>query len=97
MRFEWDEAKRIRNLERHGLDFGDAWRVFSLPILVAFDDREEYGEDRWLGIGFLDPIVIVIAFSQPGDDVVRVISMRKALTHERGQYERHLKDGLGPR
>ena len=96
MRFEWDEAKRISNLERHALDFRDAWRVFSLPILVAIDDREEYGEDRWFGIGFLDPIVVAIAFSQPGDDTIRVISMRKALTREREQYEQHLRNELGP-
>ena len=95
MKFEWDEAKRRRNLERHGLDFRDAWRLCSLPVLSALDDREDYDEERWLGMGFLDPLVVVIAFPQPTDGIIRVISMRKALTHEREHYEQHLRDQLG--
>lgn len=46
MRFEWNEQKRRDNIRKHGFDFRDARKVFNLPMLVALDDRKEYGEDR---------------------------------------------------
>ena len=72
MHFEWDEEKNKANIQKHGLDFAEAREIFTAPILVALDDREDYGED-----------------------IIRVISLRKALTHERNQYEKVLKDQLG--
>lgn len=54
MRFEWNERKRQSNLAKHGLDFRDANKVFEAPMLVAQDEREDYGEDRWIGVGLLE-------------------------------------------
>ena len=51
MRLEWDEAKRQVNIRKHGLDFADAGDLFSQPMLVAPDTREDYGENRWRGLG----------------------------------------------
>jgi uncharacterized DUF497 family protein len=64
-------------------------------MLVARDEREAYGEDRWIGLGLLDARVVVIVFSEPAEDTVRIISLRKALRHERDRFEQHLKDQLG--
>lgn len=44
IRFTWNEAKRLRNLRVHGLDFGDAHKVFSGGGLCFEDDRFIYGE-----------------------------------------------------
>ena len=96
MRFEWDERKNQANIRKHGLDFADAWEVFAAPMLVAPDDREDYGEDRWIGIGLLRVFVVVVIYVERDEDVVRVISLRKALSHERAEYERILQDRLGP-
>ncbi len=52
MDFEWDEAKRELNLAKHGLDFFDAPNMFELLMLSALDTRHDYGEERWLGIGY---------------------------------------------
>ena len=95
MRFEWDEEKNKANFQKHGLDFADAWEIFTAPILVALDDREDYGEDRWIGIGMLKSRTVVVLYTERGEDTIRVISLRKALTHERNQYEQFLKDQLG--
>ncbi|PIZ25733.1 MAG: hypothetical protein COY47_04345 [Chloroflexi bacterium CG_4_10_14_0_8_um_filter_57_5] len=46
MKFEWDKQKNKANIEKHGLDFADAHKVFESPMLVRIDDREDYGEDR---------------------------------------------------
>ncbi|OQY56711.1 MAG: hypothetical protein B6245_18045 [Desulfobacteraceae bacterium 4572_88] len=43
MQFEWDEQKRKTNIQKHGLDFRNTWKLFNFPILVAADDRYEYG------------------------------------------------------
>jgi uncharacterized DUF497 family protein len=96
VQFVWDELKNESNIRRHGLDFRDAPRLFAAPMLVARDEREDYGEDRWIGIGLLDARVVVVVFSEPDEDTVRIISLRKALLHERDEFQRHLADQLGP-
>ena len=95
MRFEWDERKRRENIRKHGFDCRDAWKVFNLPMLAALDDRSNYGEDRWIGIGMLNTRVVVIVFAERNGDTIRVISMMKAVTHERIRYEQLLRDQLG--
>jgi uncharacterized DUF497 family protein len=95
MRFEWDEQKRKVNIHKHGFDFRDAWKVFKLPMLVALDDRQDYGEDRWIGIGMLNTRVVVMVFAERDGDTIRIISMMKATTNERIRYEQLLRDQLG--
>jgi uncharacterized protein len=92
--FEWDEEKRRINIVGHGLDFADSWEIFEGPMLTGLDEREDYGEDRWTGIGLLKGIVVVIVFTECGEDTIRVISLRKALKHERIKYEQAIRDGL---
>ena len=95
MKFDWDERKNQANLAKHGLDFADVCRVFDHPILVNLDDGMEYGEERWIGIGLLDMRVVVIVFTEPKQNMIRVISFRKATTGERKRYEQAYRDELG--
>lgn len=95
MKFEWDEDKKTENVRKHGLDFSDVWQIFDGPMLTALDTREDYGEDRYIGIGFLKNFVVVVVYTEPQEQAIRVISLRKALTHEREQFEKALRDRLG--
>lgn len=95
MQFEWDQNKNIANIEKHGIDFEDACKVFEAPVLAALDTRQDYGEDRWIGLGFLEQCVIVIVYTYRDFDRIRVISMRKGLQHERIQFETFLRHRLG--
>jgi uncharacterized DUF497 family protein len=95
MQFEWDEQKRRTNIRKHGFDFRDAFKLFDSPMLVAPDDRVDYGEDRCIGIGILEGRIVVVIFTERGDDIIRIISIIKALTHERIRYEQHLRNRLG--
>jgi hypothetical protein len=95
MRFEWDEQKNRANLQKHGIDFADAAEVFASPMLIALDDREEYGEERWIGLGMLKARVVVVIYTERDEDTIRIISLRKALRHERERYEQAFRDGLG--
>lgn len=92
MYFEWDEQKNKENIRKHGLDFADAPEVFLGPLLADLDTREDYGEDRYIGIGFLRGLVVVIVFTDRGDDTIRIISLRKALKHERDKFEQRIRD-----
>jgi uncharacterized protein len=94
MNFEWDELKNEINIDKHGFDFADAYRVFDLPMVVDLDERSDYGEDRWIGTGLLDERVVVVIFTEPDQTTTRIISLRKALSHERKRYEQYLKNRL---
>lgn len=92
LKFDWDEEKNKANIKKHGLDFADAEEVFDGPMFIAPDIREDYGEDRWIGIGNFRGRIVVIAFVERGDETIRIISMRKALRHERKYYEETIRD-----
>lgn len=95
MKFEWDDRKNQSNLIKHGFDFADAFLIFNSPMLVEFDDRQDYDEERWIGIGLLVGRVVVVVYTEPDEETVRIISLRKALTHERRRYEQYLQNRLG--
>ncbi|MFQ5343025.1 MAG: BrnT family toxin [Anaerolineae bacterium] len=78
------------NIRNHSIDFADAPTIFNGPMLIELDEREDDGEDRWIGIGILRNIVAVVVFTEPRQDTIRIISARKANKHERKRYERAL-------
>lgn len=92
MRFEWDAVKNRTNLRDHKIDFADVPPVFNGPMLVEIDDREDYGEDRWIGIGLLRNIAVVVVFTEPRRDTIRIVSVRRANKHERMRYEQTLEN-----
>ena len=85
MHFEWDEAKRLANIDKHGLDFRDALFAFEDPHLIA-EARPMGMEHRWLLVGRLDGRHVSIIFTRRGD-AIRVISMRRSRNEERKRYE----------
>jgi hypothetical protein len=92
--FEWDKQKNAANIHKHGFDFADAWEIFESPMLTALDTREDYGEERWIGIGFLRERIVVVVFAERKENTIRIISLRKALTHERIKFEEAVRDQL---
>ncbi len=46
MRLEWDEQKNKTNIHKHGLDFADAWEIFTAPMLTALDDRADVSASK---------------------------------------------------
>lgn len=85
MNFTWDERKRRANIAKHGLDFADAEKVFVGPMVLFEDDRADYDEQRMIGIGLLEFLVVLIVHVET-DDTVRIISMRKADNDETNLY-----------
>ena len=85
MHFSWDETKRKANVAKHGLDFADAARVFESPMVLFEDDRQDYGEQRMIGIGLLQSLVVLIVHVE-SETNIRIISMRKADSNETNLY-----------
>lgn len=89
MDFEWDDAKAASNLRKHGVAFEDAAHAFLDASRVDMvDDREVYGEIRWLTIGWAGPVLLIVAYTLRGadGDITRIISARKANAYERAYY-----------
>jgi uncharacterized DUF497 family protein len=96
MRFEWDEVKNRRNLEKHKISFETARLVFDDPHSRSIQDRVVDGEERWQTIGMIKGLIVVVAHTYREDaeeEVIRVISARKATPAERRVYEGHEASG----
>ena len=92
MKYLWDENKNEANIKKHGIDFFDVPPIFQLPMLRYYDTKLDYGEDRWIGMGLLKTIVIVVVYTEPSEDTIRIISARKAKIFERKKYETQIKN-----
>jgi hypothetical protein len=93
MRFTWDEDKNRRNLAKHKISFETARLVFEDPFHVSRLDRDVEGEERWQTMGLIGSVVVVLVahtYREEGDEaVIRIISARKATSHERRYYEQN--------
>ncbi len=58
-------------------------------------DASEVSEQRLTGLGFLRQHMVVVIFIEGEDDTIRIISLRKALKHERKRLEEFLRNELG--
>lgn len=83
MEFEWDPAKRERNLEKHGIDFVDAARVLMGRHVRI---RSRYTEEeRFLAIGMCEGRTVAVVYTMR-EGRYRIISARRARTHEEETY-----------
>jgi uncharacterized protein len=91
MEYEWDEAKRLANLLKHGIDFIDILTVFDGDILTVEDDRYSYGEQRFVTFGLLQGRVIAVVHAER-ENCTRIISARKATKYEQRIYFEQLSN-----
>jgi uncharacterized DUF497 family protein len=81
MRITYNAAKRAKTLAEQGLDFRRAKEVFDGAHLTLEDGRKDYGELRFISVGWLDARLVVMTWT-PRGRARRVISMRKANERE---------------
>ncbi|MFT4256552.1 MAG: BrnT family toxin [Pseudoxanthomonas sp.] len=87
MNYEWDEGKRTENLRKHGVDFADAVGALEDPAgLTIEDDAEDEVRFITLGCGFSDHVLYVV-WTERSEDVIRIISARRASPGEARQYQ----------
>jgi len=92
MHFEWDLQKNKQNRARHRVSFETARLVFDDPRAISIQDRHDNGEERWQTIGRIRQTVILLVAhtyrdGEVNEEIVRIISARKATPKERRIYE----------
>jgi uncharacterized protein len=85
----FDAAKRARTLRERALDFADAEKVLSGRRFTREDERQDYGEKRYITVGLLAGRMVVVVWT-PRGEARHVISMRKANEREKKRYEKNL-------
>jgi hypothetical protein len=97
--FEWNEEKANSNRRKHGITFEDAMQVFDDPFALAAQDRIEDGELRWQTIGVVEEVLIVLVAhtlrEERADEIIRIISARRATRKERTRYEQNRQENIG--
>lgn len=91
MWFVWDPNKAKTNIKKHGISFDLAATVFQDPLHLSVLDGKDRGEERWVTIGLAgdsQTLVVVHLYHEIGNnEVVRIVSARKATKKEKKQYE----------
>jgi uncharacterized protein len=91
IRFEWDAAKSRTNQRKHGIDFDTASLAFHDPCALSTQDRIENGEVRWQTIGLVGGVLLVLVAHtvrhEDSQEVIRIISARRADPKERKRYD----------
>ena len=84
--FEWDYQKALTNYAKHGVSFEEASFVFDDPFgIEKLDDREAYGEERFIRIGIAGSKLLMVVYTERGEKT-RIISAREATKNERDDY-----------
>jgi uncharacterized protein len=89
----WEEAKRLRNIKSHGLDFVGAEAIWDNFTVTREDLRQDYGESRWVTFGLLAGEVVVLVHTERGGEM-HIISLRKAEKYEARYYLEIAQDQL---
>jgi uncharacterized DUF497 family protein len=87
--FEWEENKNRSNVAKHKVSFNTAISVFDDQHALSILDRIIDGEERWQTLGMIAGIVLLVAHTwreEDGDEVIHLISARKATPSERRAY-----------
>ena len=87
MEFEWDENKRLANIQKLSVDFVDMPVLFKNPMIERVDDSEDYGEERVIALGTANAAVYRIVFTL-GKSRVRIISAMRASKNDQEIYYR---------
>lgn len=92
MQIEYDPAKRDATMLKRGLDMAEAGTVFETEILTVEDGRMDYGELRFVTVGYLNARMMFVAWT-PRGSIRRIISMRKANDREIAKFS--IDQGFG--
>jgi len=87
MGFEWDEEQNLFNIEKHGISFETAKRIFERPVFTWRDTRQDYGEMRELSLGTIEEDVLLTVVHTDRDNAIRMISARVASQKERRLFD----------
>jgi len=85
MEIDYDPAKDVLNMRKHGVRLGDAARFEWETAHVEEDDRFDYGEQRFKATGYIGQRLYTLIFCMRGE-VTRIISLRRTDPREYRRY-----------
>ncbi len=86
VRFTWDPRKAAVNLRKHGISFEEAASVFADPLALVVEDAVDPGRAVLIGVSDRGRVLLSV-YTEVDDDTIRIISARRATSHERRHYE----------
>ncbi len=86
MEFEWDENKRLSNIEKHQVDILEALLIFESWVLTERDVRFDYGERRFRSVGYVDDTCYVLIHAER-NGMTRLISAWRGGRRDREKYK----------
>ena len=92
MNFEWDPEKDRLNRKQHGVSFDEAKELFSGDddYLEIYDAEHSYDEDRFIGIGPIQPGLLLVVYTERSEETIRIISARWAIESEARLFRQNM-------
>ena len=94
VRYQWDPDKETRNREKRGVGFDEVRGLFEgdTDYLEIFDEEHSAVEERFISIGPIQRGIVLVVWTEPGDDVIRIISARFATRRERELFHQYMEE-----
>jgi len=86
VRFTWDPRKAASNVRKHGVTFEEAASVFADPLALSVEDALDHTRTLLVGVSTRMRILVAV-YAEVDEDTIRIISARRATSHERRHYE----------
>lgn len=93
VRFRWDPEKEAVNRAKHGVGFDEVRELFegAEDFLEIFDEEHSVVEERFIAVGPITRGVVLVVWSEPEEDVIRIISARQATRREQKLYRMYME------
>ncbi len=87
MRYTWDDGKAVENKRKHRVSFDAAALALADPNKIEdYDGEHSAREERWKAIGLAHARMLFVVYVEKEDDIIRIISARKADKDEQKAY-----------
>lgn len=86
MEIQYDPSKAELNARKHGFSFDEATSVLFDPMGLSFEDNDSENEHRWVLLGMSSKDRLLVVYTFRDDEIIRLISARKATRKEVKQY-----------
>lgn len=94
VKFLWDPDKEAANRAKHGIGFDDVRQLFEgeRDFLEIFDEEHSLVEERFIAIGPVERGIVLVVWTEPGENLLRIISARLATARERELFHRAMEE-----
>ena len=94
VRFEWDPNKAKANWENHRVSFDEVTQLFTsgIDFLEIFDESHSDDEERFIAIGPAGREIVVVAYTEREENVLRIVSARRASKREVALFHRYYEE-----